>query len=136
MEDSRVWVGLLLHRTEDISTDFGYVIMMYRAQHTKSWQELGAIMAHRGEWQRFASNIATEMGINFEIPPMPMPMPMGVIPQREKTTEDRQNPAKIVRTISGSGERPNTCITDEQIFGGMSEYVGPLPPQLDSATFE
>lgn len=135
LEESRVWVGLILYRADDINNEIGYVVMKYRAQHTKSWQELGAIMAHRGEWQHFANMTANEMGILFDIPPIQM-LPVGVSSRNSKILQNRLKRFESVQSTSGNSEQHNTGITDDQIFGIMSQYSSPLPPQLDSATLE
>jgi hypothetical protein len=41
----RIWISPLIHyRTEQVDSDNGFVLWLYRAQHVKSWQELGPIM--------------------------------------------------------------------------------------------
>jgi Mechanosensitive ion channel len=135
LEDSRVWVGLILYRAEDINNEIGYVVMTYRAQHIKCWQELAAILAHKGEWQRFANKTANNMGILFDIPPIQM-MPMGVSSRNSKLSQNRRKMADLIRGVSENGEQGNTRVTDDEIFGVVSQYSSPLPPQLDSTTLD
>jgi Mechanosensitive ion channel len=144
LEESRVWVGLILYRAEDINNEIGYVVMTYRAQHIKSWQELAAIMSHKGEWQRFANTTADAMGILFDIPPIQM-MPVGVSSRNStRLTEDRR---KVImsktRDHHGKEEQQHEYATkgteDDELFGIMSQYppaVPVAPAQLDSTLWE
>lgn len=124
----RTWVGLIQHRSELIDSDSGYVVMMYRAQHTKSWQELGDIMKHKGEWERHAVNVATEMEIVFDSPPPQLTVGVGLAREsdKDKAIDDRERVAEFIRSINSmSSDVGNPSeLKKRGSTGVISEYFG------------
>jgi len=134
LEDQpRKWVGLIHYRQEQIDSDNGFIFMLYRAQHAKPWQEMAAIMIHKGEWERYADTVATEMGIGFDSPPNQMAVGLGLAPERDadKATDDRARVAAFIRSINLGGNQQsgteNTGSTNET-SNTVSEYFGDGAP--------
>lgn len=125
----REWIGLIHYRTEAVDSDSGYVRQLYRAQHVKSWQELGAIMISKGEWQREADKVATEMGIVFDSPPRQMTVGIGMAKEMpgNKATEDRKQVAEFIRSVNKGPSRD-----DKSPFGMVAEYAEPTFPTMDT----
>lgn len=94
----RIWVGLIHFRLQEVNRDFGFVEYLYRAQHVKPWQEMGAIMINKGELERHMDMIGTEMGIVFES------LGHGIGPANTTTTpsDDRRRTAQFIRSISAA----------------------------------
>ncbi|CAB9522567.1 Mechanosensitive ion channel protein [Seminavis robusta] len=131
-DNPRIWVGLIQSRTDDINSDAGYATMMYRAQHVKPWQDLGPIMSARGEWQRFAENTATDMGIIYDSPPRQMTIGVGLAAEskQNKATEGQNKTASFIRSLSKekSGGQHERKTTDERVFGSISKYMEDSQP--------
>ena len=65
----RVWAGLLQFANDGIDSTDGFITYMIGVQNVEAWQELGKIVAHRGELQREALQIAKELKIDYQTPP-------------------------------------------------------------------
>lgn len=138
----RIWVGLIHYRMEQTDSDNGFVVWMFRVQHSKSWQELGPIMIHKGEVEKYADEIATEIGINFETPPRQMTVGIGLAKDRkaDQATEENAKVAEFIRSLSngpgGSGGGVGGNIgahvesrnPDDQVYGVISEYFDAAVP--------
>jgi Mechanosensitive ion channel len=122
----REWIGLIHYRADTIDNNAGILTFLYRAQHVKSWQELAAIMISKGEWERHAVKVATEMDIIFDSPPAQMTVGLGLAPDKFKggrenmATEDRKKVAEFIRAVSkGSGGEGGQSSTP---FDSIAEY--------------
>ena len=126
----RLWVGLIHYRAEKVDSDSGFVEYVYRAQHVKAWQDMAPIMINKGEWERYADTLATEMGIIFDSPPRQMTVGLGLAPESDtdKATDDRKRVAAFIRSISAASPRDRTTesektSSDEQVYDVIAEYA-------------
>lgn len=124
----RLWVGLIHYRSERVDSDNGLVEYIYRAQHVKSWQDMGAIMKSKGEWERCADSLATEMGIIFDSPPRQMTVGLGLAPERDadQATDDRKRVAEFIRSIS-TASKTNAKASSDEVDDAIAEYAGAGP---------
>lgn len=135
----REWIGLIHKRANGVDSNAGYINYLYRAQHVKSWQELGAIMISKGEWERHADKVATDMGIVFDPPPSQMTVGLGIAPDSfpggkdNLATIDRKNVADYIRSISkGSGSSGGG--RESTPFDSIAEYfTDSAAPPADSS---
>ncbi|CAB9508678.1 expressed unknown protein [Seminavis robusta] len=64
----QVWTGLVQFANDGIQRDDSYIVFLIGVQHVKSWQELGKIVANKGELTREADRIANKMEIHYKSP--------------------------------------------------------------------
>lgn len=122
----RIWVGLVHYRSESVDSDNGFVEYIFRAQHVKSWQDMAAIMISKGEWERYADTLATEMGIVFETEPRQMTVGLGLAPEtdRDKATDDRKRVAEFIRSISVAGKTAlGAKSSSDEVAGAIAEFA-------------
>lgn len=67
-DNPQTWAGLIQFANDGIQRDDGYIIYMIGVQHVKSWQDLGKIVANRGELEVEADRIAQELEIFYKSP--------------------------------------------------------------------
>ena len=124
----RLWVGLIHYRSERVDSDNGLVEYIYRAQHVKAWQDMAAIMINKGEWERYATSLATEMGIILDTPPRQMTVGLGLAPERDadQATDDRKRVAEFIRSISIAC-KTNAKDSSDKVDDVIAEYAGAEP---------
>lgn len=67
-DNPQTWSGLIQFANDGIQRDDGYIIYMIGVQHVKSWQDLGKIVANRGELEVEADRITQELKIQYQSP--------------------------------------------------------------------
>jgi hypothetical protein len=68
MDRPEIWSGLVHFRNDAVDHSQELVTYLLRVQHKKSWQDMPPIMVHKGELQRYATMVASDLGIVWRSP--------------------------------------------------------------------
>ena len=88
---------------------------------------MAAIMISKGEWERYADTLATEMGIVFESEPRHMTVGLGLAPESDadKATDDRKRVAEFIRSISAAGlTNEGAKSSSDEVASAIAEFSG------------
>lgn len=87
---------------------------------------MGTILIDKGEWERYAITVATEMGIIMEFIIPSMTVGLGLAPEKDsdRATDDRKRVAEFIRSIITHDAATIEKKTDQprQPYGVVSEY--------------
>ena len=118
----REWGTLLSFRATLVEVDLGYIQYNLCSEHRESWQQAGVIGQSKAELTSFCIELANQMNMRYQSPPMPINLNMtSGAGEASKPPAIDMLPVRAVPSLPGVHQREGESVDWKAVASAMFE---------------